>query len=444
MKLAKTLLIFLIVVMFSSCGIMLELFGELFLGVGEGAAIEGAVLRGAVRGVPRAAALRGVGAVGTETVMSRGVLASEFSSVRLVRSGWGRPKLVVRSNGGKLIERAELISERQIRMLKPPYHVYELPGRIYTIRNHGVWVKKSPNWARDGNILYQAKKDQLVMFYYEKGDWSYIGLPGLMIDGWVLNNQLAKADTTGKLASYNYNIETIQVEPEVKEKFEQLALNLKTLSDFKEYKVIDSRREGKFLLEVLDLVIDSWSEKTLYKLRFEVQFVKQNNNWVLDKILDKQILETKSKWINCPSCKGTGHELEYTNLICQYCWASGKVICRSCGDKVCPNCNGNRGSQCGNCQSGKIPCGNCNKLGYIQYYSYREKCGTCSGMGYYKCNNCSGNGSFKCKNCYGSGKISSVSNVWIYCETCKGTGHIPTQLVCKNCYGNKQIRNEFK
>ena len=101
--------------------------------------------------------------------------------------------------------------------------------------------------------------------------------------------------------------------------------------------------------------------------------------------------------IPCPDCGGDWYAGTH---ICYGCWGFGYVI-EDQAD-ICPFCNGN----CGFYE----PCG-----------GYGYKCGYCQGGG--------------CWRCYWTG-IDSYVYVWVACENCSETGHIPGPVTCPSCDGN--------
>ncbi len=447
-KLSVLIVLFLLTSVFSSC-ILFEIFLEEVLLMEESFVMEeGMLARSSMRAGLRSAsgALRARSIGSSAASLSRASLAGRLTRVRLIRNLSGRPKLAIRSVNGKIINKAELVSESQIRLLKSPYEIVDLKGKIYSFKRGGVWVRKYGNMSTDGNILYHASKDELLIVYREEGSWVYAGVVNgaSIIEGYVLANELLKADTNNALPSVISVDNTYLKDDEFQKKINSQDWNLKYLSQFKEYKIVDEKQQGSTLIRIIDFYIDTWDEKNVFLVRTKIKYNLLNSSWHFSKVLEKTVIDVKSQWSNCSYCDGNGMERQYSNLLCQKCWGSGKISCYNCARKICGSCQGFGGEGCANCNSsGRLACVKCSQSGFIQYYNFKETCDNCRGKGFISCDNCRGRGKFICNNCKGEGKVPEYSNIKIDCSECSGSGRIEVRLVCNHCNGSGKIKTAF-
>jgi hypothetical protein len=143
-----------------------------------------------------------------------------------------------------------------------------------------------------------------------------------------------------------------------------------------------------------------------------------------------------SLYIKCALCAGNGHSL-CEQCVCILCVGEGWVAC-SCHDGKL---------HCSSCTAGTLPCPNCAGNGVVLhrvlFFTFRRRCGECSGVGRMMCGQCAGTRCIPCGACQESRRQ--------ICPTCRGTprrsgcsrcdahGH----LVCADCGGRGRFESEW-
>jgi hypothetical protein len=184
----------------------------------------------------------------------------------------------------------------------------------------------------------------------------------------------------------------------------------------------ETRRKIKSVKHVKDDFVNTKPQEIVFE-NYGTSSEKEFDVWSLEgeKVegfihFKKEVeIDKLAEVVNCDKCRGSG------NIRCPVCNGKGSITCKKCrgdGKIQCPDCRGSR----------KMPCKECEGMGEV-FDSLTQKkitCPQCSGKGSVNCLRCE-TGSIPCQECNKVGNIP--------CKDCSGKGG----SLCLDCNGKGKV-----